>query len=135
MRLTEPAPRRAFENILPLINVVFLMLIFFLAAGTLKPFAELDVTPARTAAETASEHGRDTVLVDADGQIAFQGGLLTEAELEGRLKLFAASNPAEKLNILADRTLASQTLISVLAVASRAGLKNISLVTARGNGK
>ena len=40
MDLAEPEEKKVFENILPLVNIVFLLLIFFMIAGTLiKPEA------------------------------------------------------------------------------------------------
>ena len=40
----DPPPRRPFEAMVPLINIVFLLLIFFLLAGTIAPQSPVDVT-------------------------------------------------------------------------------------------
>ena len=39
----ESPQRRPYESVVPLINVVFLLLIFFLLAGTLQPTDDVDV--------------------------------------------------------------------------------------------
>lgn len=131
MRLVIPPETKPYENILPLINVVFLMLIFFLVAGTLKPFAELDVAPPKIAEGLTADNGRDVVMIDARGQIAFQGVLLTKNELSEKLKSFAGNAAEARLRVLADRTLPGHELVEILTIATKAGLSDVSLIVAK----
>lgn len=135
MRLDTPQPRRHAESILPLINIVFLMLVFFLVAATLKPFSELNITPPSAQDGLKSEHSRDTVLVDADGQISFEGALVTPEELTERLRSRMDLGNLPRLKIMADRALPARVLVDVLAATTAAGAKNVSLITARGAGR
>lgn len=131
MRLAGNSEKRHAENILPLINIVFLMLIFFLVAATLKPFAELDVIPPEATSGQNSENTPDTVLVDAKGRISYEGAIVTPDELTGRLRIRLSRGDMPRLKVLADKGLAARQLVDVLAAATAAGLRHVSLITAR----
>lgn len=78
MDLNEP-PRRGFEaNLLPMINVVFLLLIFFLISARLAPPEPFAVTPpeAREGAPAAAEF---TLYLGADGALGFREALSAPA--------------------------------------------------------
>ena len=67
MRLRRKRRQTNDENIIPLINIVFLMLIFFLVAGALRPFQEEGITPAQANAEHEKERPLQPVMIDAEG--------------------------------------------------------------------
>lgn len=134
MRLADHQEKRPAENILPLINIVFLMLIFFLVAATLKPFSELSITPPSQHSAGQKENIRDSVLVDARGQISFEGALVSTDELTQRLRIRLQMGAMPRLKILADKKLLARDLVDVLAATTAAGAKHISLITARSPG-
>jgi len=80
--LIRPPPRRSAEaGLLPMINVVFLLLIFFLIAARLTPPEAFSVTlPDATSSGTLAE-GRFTLLVGPSGDIAFGATVGREAAL------------------------------------------------------
>ncbi len=131
MRIKVTPPKKPEDNILPLINIVFLMLIFFLVAATLKPFAELDVTPAEAIGGIQTDNPPDTVLVDAAGKILYEGAIVTTGELTERLAIRLEQGDMPRLKILPDKALPAQRLLDVLAAATAAGARNVSLITAR----
>ncbi len=131
MRLPDTEPKKSAENILPLINVVFLMLIFFLVSATLKPFAELDVKPAEAIGAARTENSPDTVLVDADGKISYEGAIITTGELTQRLRIRLEQGAMARLKILPDKSLSGLQLVDVLSAVTASGAKHISLITAR----
>ncbi len=134
MRLADNTHKRHAENILPLINIVFLMLVFFLVAATLKPFSELNVNPPATQAGEQGENIRDTILVDAEGHISFEGALVKPEELTERLRNRLQLGDMPRLKILADKNLPATDLVDVLAATTAAGAKHVSLITARSPG-
>ncbi len=134
MRLGDIQPKKSEDNILPLINVVFLMLIFFLVAATLKPFAGLDVRPAEAVGGAQTENSPDTVLVDASGRISYEGAVVTSKELTERLKIRLQQGAMPRLKILPDKALPGAQLLDVLAAATASGARHVSLITARSPG-
>ena len=129
MKLRKRSKKRDEENLIPLINVVFLMLIFFLAAGTLRSFQEEGVKPAQASIISNSERLTEPVLISASGQITVKGIEQDEASLvtlfQGRL----ASGANQPLAIVADRDLPASKLVDVIQAAKNAGIKKIRLVT------
>ena len=77
-----PSHRRSAEaSLLPMINVVFLLLIFFLIAAKLTPPEAFSVTPPRiNGTDGATPEGRFTLLLGADGALA-HGTLTGDAAL------------------------------------------------------
>lgn len=128
MRFATPTRRRPTENIVPMINVVFLLLVFFLMTATIAPPAPLDVTPP--AAEASEKTTAAAVLhVAADGALAF-GTEKGEAALTS-----AAAQGAPVLTLRADAGLDGVALAQLLARLAAAGVAQVELVTvARGGG-
>ena len=78
MRFEEtPARRMSDEGIVPLINVVFLLLIFFLIAGTMTPPPPLPLDPVTTRESPASRSPSALLFVASDGMLAYRGEPVT----------------------------------------------------------
>lgn len=131
MRLPE-TPRRAFgEPVIPLINVVFLLLIFFMLAGTFttpQPF-RVDPPEARSG---KSEQGReDVVLLGADGELAFAGETLEDDDaLVGVVEQRLQSDSDFRLRLKADGRVSSRRLLDIMDRLREAGAERLLLLTA-----
>lgn len=122
-------PRRE-ENLVPLINIVFLMLIFFLIAATLKPFDKRDIEIAETSTLESGKMPRNVILISTDGDVFINDYLVPEDKLELALRPWVLRTTLEKpMMIIADRALEADKLITVLEAANKAGVKHIKLVT------
>ena len=88
MRIQEPAQKPYKEMILPLINVVFLLLIFLMVMGQMAERAPFEISPAKSAqGETSQAPLR--VFVSADGEMSFAGAKGKAQVLERLQKLKA----------------------------------------------
>jgi biopolymer transport protein ExbD len=70
VEIREPERRTPPESIVPMINVVFLLLIFFLMTATIAPPEPFKVTPPESTAEEAAEVDQP-LFVRADGRLAW----------------------------------------------------------------
>lgn len=124
MRLDEPPKRVAPESIVPMINVVFLLLIFFLMSATLAPPDALDATPPASSAETTPAPS-NTLVLDPSGALAFKDVL-------GEPAIIAAVAEAgdAPLWIRADGAASATQLLEVLQSATSAGASDVRLLTA-----
>ncbi|WP_264211209.1 ExbD/TolR family protein [Leisingera thetidis] len=123
MDLTDPPRRPRAESIVPMINVVFLLLIFFLMTSRLSQPEPFDVTPPDASAE--SEPEADPVLfISAGGRLHFDGAEGDAAI--ARLATAGADSPAVQLR--ADAGLEAGTLARVLRQLAEAGLSRAELV-------
>ncbi len=134
MRLPKPKKKAAPENTITLINVVFLMLIFFLVAGSLAPPLDNEVAMIGTRdAENASPP--DALAVRADGSYWYRG-----AEIS--LERYLADNPppatgvaeaegGTPLKVVVDRDLLADELVSLAGALREAGFPAVTVVTER----
>lgn len=129
MRLPLPTRHRSMEdNILPLINVVFLLLIFFMLAGSLAQRPPFDLSPPMTSNAIGVDSRPGVLAVNADGQIALGGEVLNKAALRRRLAQRALNKP---LQIKADADLPAARLADLLALARDVGIASVQLMTVR----
>lgn len=115
------------EPTIALINVVFLMLIFFLVAGTIAP--QLD--PDLTLVSTEDLEGRappDTLVVHADAALSYRGAPVEDAAA------FVAELPEEMraaVRVVPDRDLAASDLVRIAGELRAAGAARVLVVTER----
>ncbi|MCC6303843.1 MAG: biopolymer transporter ExbD [Rhodobacteraceae bacterium] len=121
-----PATRTRDDGIVPMINVVFLLLVFFLMVATLAPPEPFAVAPpAAAGAPNGARAGGATLHVAADGRLAFEGA-------EGEAALAAAAAAAGPLELRADRALAAAALARLLARLAGRGREEVRLVVTEG---
>lgn len=119
-------PRRTEDNILPLINIVFLLLIFFMLAGSMITQPPFELTPPDTANATDSEIEADILSLAADGRLGWQGEVLSLEELAPRLGDW---DTKEALIVKADANLPASQLTKLLADLRGLGIAKIRLLT------
>ncbi|MBK5942778.1 ExbD/TolR family protein [Halorhodospira halophila] len=132
MKLPEPPRREPEENVIPMINIVFLLLIFFMVAGTLEPHSPLSVDPAESerGAELAGDPLR--VLIDAEGQMAVDQDVVDDREqLRERLKVALAEAPERPVEVKADADADSARLLDVMDDLREVGAERMQLMTRR----
>jgi len=112
----------------PLIDVVFLLLVFFLVATTLsEEERQLSVQlPAASEAQPLTAKPRELVVnVDAAGQYYVSGEQLTLKRLEDVLALASASNPGRTSVIIrADRRCMWEFVVAVMNACNKARIRN-----------
>lgn len=131
MQLQQPEKAARKNSQLPLINIVFLMLIFFLLAGTIAPAYELDVSPPSAQQKVSGNRPGSTVYVSKDGQVSFQNGLMDIVAL-GAVVMQRPSDSPDTLRVAVDQEADGQLLIDVVAQLRGAGISNVYLVTRQG---
>ncbi len=125
-----PLPRRASnaeENVLPLINVVFLLLIFFMVSGSLIQEPPFQLTPPTTHHADAQDAKPEYLAIGADGRLAWTGEAIDTDQLAGRLK--QRPEPEAPLQVRADRRLDARELTQLLAELRAGGVAQIQLLT------
>ncbi|ETX13429.1 hypothetical protein OCH239_10300 [Roseivivax halodurans JCM 10272] len=135
MRIDDAPRRRPQENLVPMINVVFLLLIFFLMTAQIAPPQPFEVEPPDVA-EAEDADGTLTVYLSADGQIGFRDvmGDAALASLEDA-KTEECGGPCGEggpvLMLRADRAAPAEDLAALMPRLGQAGFSRVELVTAR----
>ena len=123
-------PRRD-GNVLPLINIVFLMLIFFLLAGTIAPKTDFDLTPATSRNSPAATAPANAVYVSQEGFISVAGTEIVEDEVSDALASLAAHLDGRPLEIVADHEADATLVLTIAETAKVAGIGRVKLITLR----
>lgn len=134
IKLDSPTSlRKPQEPTIALINIVFLMLIFFLIAGTLAPPLDPNVTLMDLESEQ-SEQGEqmpDALAVLSDGRLTYRGQPVSDAGVYARaaLKRSADAGQSNKtIRLIPDRKLSAAKLLEITAKLQAAGAQQILLV-------
>lgn len=131
MRLETRRRRRPEPDLTSLINIVFLILVFFIAAGSLRPFGDGELELTRLAHGTIASHVDGRLLVHADGRIVYKGQLMTLAELVATLNGAVGRQADKRFDIIADRRAPAAQVLETAAALKRAGFADIAIVTQR----
>ncbi|MBL6724536.1 MAG: biopolymer transporter ExbD [Rubripirellula sp.] len=121
-------------SLTPLIDVVFLLLIFFLVTSEFEnEERRLDIVlPSATTAVPMISKPREIVIdIDREGTVFLSGQPTSLGELQKLLKVAAASNPTnQSVVIRADRSTAFQPVVNVMDLCNRSGISDYSVTTA-----
>ncbi len=122
-------------DLTPIIDMVFLLLIFFLVATTFhQTEREMQVAlPAATSAGPISATLREIIVnVDAEGRIIVSGRTIGADELRSLIERAVAANPQQKVTVRGDRTTAYANIVRVLDVCKGSGVEEPYLDTVPG---
>jgi len=131
IKTNEPDNGIAIE-LTPLIDMVFLLLIFFLVATTFhQTEREMQIAlPAAASAGPISTALREIVInVDQDGQIIVSGRRIEPEDLQALVTEAIAANPEQKVTVRGDRTTAYANIVRVLDICKGAGVQEPYLDT------
>lgn len=116
----------------PIIDMVFLLLIFFLVATTFhQTEREMQIAlPVATAAGPISSTMREIVInVDEAGDVIVSGRRMADEDLRGLIDAAVAANPEQKVTVRGDRRTAYANVVRVLDVCKGAGIQEPYLDT------
>ena len=116
-------------NLTPMLDVVFIMLIFFIVTATFIKQAGIEVL--RPEAFTAVKKPTVSVLVaiNENGDIWIDKKKVDVGAVRAHIERIHAENPKGGLVIQADRAAKSEKLMAVLSAARAAGLKDVAIAT------
>jgi biopolymer transport protein ExbD len=129
MALPPIPPRRPVEPMIALINVVFLMLVFFLVAATIAPSLDRGVELVR-ADRLDGRAPPDAAVILADGTMLYRGAPIAPAAYAAA-RLDAATE-TRALRLVPDRDLPAARLVAIAAELRAAGAEQVWIVTAQG---
>lgn len=115
------------EPTIALINIVFLMLVFFLVAGSINPPRGDDVTLVRTAQLDASAPP-DALVIGPDGTMRHRGAPVADVASYWA----TAQHGTGAARIVPDRDVPAQTVVRIGRALLAAGAPRVLIVTQRG---
>ncbi len=118
-------------NISPMIDMVFILLIFFIVTTVFVQEPGVEVT--RAPANTAHQLERNSILiaVTSTGAVYYGGSEVGVSSLRSLIQRFMQENPEMPVIIEADIQSPAQTVIRILEQAKLGSAKNIHISTAK----
>lgn len=118
-------------NMTPLIDMVFILLIFFIVTTSFVNETGVDVN--RPSAETAvkKELANIMVAITSSGQINIGGRVVDRRAVRANIERLHAENPEGSVIIIADKDAKTGLLIEVMDQARLAGIANVSIAAER----
>lgn len=121
-------------DIAPLIDVVFILLLFFLVTATLVQDAGVPVERPSASTSRALRAEAMRVTLAPSGAAYVDGMMVDDGVLRERLAAYVRQNPDASVVIIPDRTVPSGRLVEVMDQARAAGAEDVALATTRTEG-
>lgn len=130
MNITKGRGRRKAEvNIVPLVDVLTVLIFFFLLTMQFKDIYAVDITPPQMqSSESVAENKPVIIAVAKDGKYFWNSEEVSESKLEEKIKQLATSEN-EGITLLADKNASVQSMMKVIDFAKLSKIKKLSLQT------
>lgn len=116
-------------NIAPLIDVVFLLLIFYMLTSSMIKDNQIELDLPSSSSTQPLEQSPVQIQIAQDGSLSLNGARYDKDALQLALRDMLASNPEQALIVRADSRVSAQVLVSAIDLIQQSGATNISLAT------
>lgn len=124
--------RTAEINMAPLIDMVFILLIFFLVTTSFVKESGVDVQRPKAQSAVTKEKSNLIVGVTQEGIIYIEGQTIDVRSVRARMERFLAEIPEGSVVIVADKASQTGTVVQIMDACRLAGVQNISLAADKG---
>jgi biopolymer transport protein ExbD len=114
------------DNLLPLVNIIFLLLIFFMLAGVIAKQKEMyDIDLASAVIDEYIEKDKHVLFIKSNGEIIFNDEAITIKTLDEKLK----SIDDKTITIAADKLVTTGKLNNILIKLNKNKISNVTLLS------
>ena len=115
-------------NITPMLDIVFIMLIFFIVTTSFVKEISIDVNrPTKSPIKEQKKSEVISVRISAEGQIFVQDRLITLDAVRANIESNLALKPQATVVVISDREADAGFLVKVIDQSRLAGARNVSL--------
>jgi len=115
-------------NLTPMLDVVFIMLIFFIVTASFVKEAGIDVNrPDAPITETKPEDANILIIIDANDDIWIDRRLIDPRAVRANIERLHAENPKGSVVIQASKRSTNKMLVTVMDASRSASVYNISI--------
>ena len=114
------------DNLLPLVNIIFLLLIFFMLAGVIAKQKEMyDIDLASAVIDEYVEKDKHILFIKSNGEVIFNDEAITIKTLDEKLKLIDDKD----IIIAADKLVTTGKLNNILIKLNHNKISNVTLLS------
>jgi biopolymer transport protein ExbD len=114
-------------NLTPMLDVVFIMLIFFIVTASFVKESGIEISRPGASTATRKERGNILIAISANDQIWTNRRQVDPRALRANIERMHAENPQGSVIIQADVNAKTGLLVKVMDAARSAGVKSVSL--------
>jgi biopolymer transport protein ExbD len=115
-------------NLTPMLDVVFIMLIFFIVTASFIKEVGIDVNrPDAPMTQSKPEESNILVLINSNDEIWIDRRLIDPRAVRANIERMHAENPEGSVVIQANKSSTNKMLVQVMDAARQAGVYNISI--------
>ncbi len=116
-------------NVTPLVDVMLVLLVIFIVTAPMIVPQSMKVNLPKTQAVTQQDQAKNAQLVvEASGQLTFQGNAINDQQLAAELKQ-QSSTPQFQLQVSADKAVPYGRVAEIMAIAQANGVTKMSFVS------
>jgi len=116
-------------DISPLIDMVFILLIFFMVSTTFVKDMDLDINRPEAASAEKASNEVTRIYIDTDGAVYFDGEPVRMWALQGRVRDALAASSQENVLVVTDDGVPAGRLVEVVDQARLAGASDVGVAT------
>lgn len=114
-------------NLTPMLDVVFILLIFFIVTATFVRETGIDVNAPEANKPDTVENAAILVAITANNEIWIDRRIIDPRRVRANIERLSAGHPDGKVVIQADKTSHNMTLVQVMDAARQAGIYDITM--------
>ena len=114
-------------NLTPMLDVVFIMLIFFIVTASFVKEAGIDISRPPAATAERKERGNILIAITENDQIWMDRRQVDPRSIRANIERLHAENPQGSVVIQADKNSKNGLLVLVMDAARLAGVSNVAL--------
>jgi len=114
-------------NLTPMLDVVFIMLIFFIVTATFVKEAGIEVNKPDAPTAVVQERANILIAINESNQIWIDRRQVDPRAVRANIERLRAENPEGSVVIQADRRSFTETLVTVMDAAREAGVFNVAI--------
>ena len=127
--LTQSDEQPGEIDLTPMLDVVFIMLIFFIVTATFIKEPGIDVTRPDAVSAEAVKNQRILVAISNDNKVWINRVMLADHQIRSAIEKLHVENPKGAVVIQADKDSTAETIARVMDAAKQAGVTQVSLAT------
>ncbi|MEZ5444751.1 MAG: biopolymer transporter ExbD [Gammaproteobacteria bacterium] len=118
-------------NVVPLVDVMVFLLIFFVSTASFLKEAGIEVNRPTAQTVTKQEKGNIIIAISKDGEIWLEKRQLDMRMVRPTVERLHAANPEGAVIIVADKDTATGVTVQVMDQVRLAGIANVSIAASR----
>ncbi|HIO29522.1 ExbD/TolR family protein [Marinobacter salarius] len=118
-------------DLTPMLDVVFIMLIFFIVTASFVKEAGIDVNKPEATTAVMKERANILVAIDSSNQIWIDKRQVDPRSVRANIERLHAENPQGTVVIQADKDSKNERLVQVMDAARAAGVYNVAIAANR----